>query len=125
MRLNVDLPDWLYLKFKHKLGKTTMSSNIKNYILFSTGEGSQDLEEMKTNLELLNKRLADAEEQVGLIWIQYQEAVQTRDITKQDVASMEMIVAEKAKLLEDESMKQKEVEEDIKFNTMKQHLGDG
>jgi hypothetical protein len=126
MRLNVDLPDWLYLQFKKKFGKGNLSSTIKSYILSTCGsESTNDLFELKRNLEVLKSKVVEAEQQTDLIWIQYQEAQQTRDSLKQDILALDTFIKEKETKMERDIQEQEKIENEIKLNTLKDRMSDG
>jgi hypothetical protein len=125
MRFNAEIPDWIYLGFRNKVGTGNMTNVIQNIMLnlITTGK-NQDLIEMKANLELLNQRKIDAQQSFGFVEIQYKEAQQTLESANRDILTLETLIKEKEAKLQKEIEEHERIEDEIKFNTMKDRMSD-
>jgi hypothetical protein len=121
MRLNLEVPDWVYVQFRQKIGEGNMSSYVRDFLLLSiNGEDYKTILERETDKQALIERVDKLKEEVNIVKALFDEAVNNLKCAETDLRNMDLFL--NTKKLQDE--KDKKMQDDIKFNTMKEHLGE-
>jgi hypothetical protein len=121
MRINLEVPEWVYFQFKQQVGEGNMSSYIRDFVLLTIkGEDYQTILEKETDKQALKVRVEEAKDQAKLLKTAYEEAEHTLACAMSDLKNYEMFVNTK-KMEQDKDTK---IEDDIKFNTMRDRVGD-
>jgi hypothetical protein len=121
MRLNIDFPDWEYIRFKNRVGDGNMSNYIREIVrLTNKGVSQEDIAEREQDIIVLRERVEKLKDEVKIAKGVYDEVVNTLRLAESDLKASEI----STRIQETENQKEKDAEHDIKLNTYKDRLGD-